>query len=46
MLIFPECLEGLQVFGERVLPQMHTVKPAPTAVPTGASLDVELSRLS
>jgi pyrimidine oxygenase len=24
MLIFPECLEGLEVFGERVLPLMRT----------------------
>ena len=43
MLMFLECLESLQGFGERVLPQMHTVKPAPTAAPPGASLDVELS---
>jgi pyrimidine oxygenase len=46
MLIFPECLEGLQIFGERVLPLMHTVKPAPTAPPTGANLHMEVSRLA
>ncbi len=45
MLIFPECEEGLRVFGDRVLPLMHTVKPAPTAAPTDATRDVELSRL-
>jgi pyrimidine oxygenase len=26
MLIFPECLEGLEVFGERVLPLMRTAR--------------------
>jgi pyrimidine oxygenase len=29
MLIFPKCLEGLQVFGEQVLPRMRTAKLAP-----------------
>jgi hypothetical protein len=29
MLIFPECLAGLQEFGEHVLPLMRTVKLAP-----------------
>ena len=29
MLIFPECLAGLQEFGERVLPLMRTAKLAP-----------------
>jgi pyrimidine oxygenase len=33
MLIFPECLEGLQVFGERVLPRMRTAKLAPPRPP-------------
>lgn len=33
MLIFPECLAGLQAFGERVLPLMHTVKLAPPRPP-------------
>ena len=28
MLIFPECLAGLQEFGERVLPLMRTAKLA------------------
>jgi hypothetical protein len=35
MLIFPECLAGLQVFGERVLPLMHTAMlalPRPPSV--------------
>jgi hypothetical protein len=26
MLIFPECLEGLQVFVEQVLPRLRTAK--------------------
>src|SRR5919108_1905009 len=30
MLIVPECLEGLRVFGERVLPLMHTAALAPS----------------
>jgi len=29
MLIFPECVAGLQEFGERVLPLMRTAKLAP-----------------
>jgi alkanesulfonate monooxygenase SsuD/methylene tetrahydromethanopterin reductase-like flavin-dependent oxidoreductase (luciferase family) len=29
MLIFPECLAGLEEFGERVLPLMRTAKLAP-----------------
>jgi hypothetical protein len=29
MRTFPECLEGLQAFGERVLPHMRTAKLAP-----------------
>ena len=33
MLIFPECLAGLQAFGERVLPLMHTAKLAPSRAP-------------
>ena len=33
MLIFPECLEGLQEFGERVLPLTHTAKLAPPRRP-------------
>ena len=32
MLIFPECLAGLQEFGERVLPLMRTAKLAPPRV--------------
>jgi pyrimidine oxygenase len=35
MLIFPECVAGLQAFGERVLPLMHTAKLAPPRVPRG-----------
>jgi len=33
MLIFPECLAGLQAFGERVLPLMRTAKLAPPRAP-------------
>ena len=33
MLIFPECLAGLQEFGERVLPLMRTAKLAPPRAP-------------
>jgi pyrimidine oxygenase len=33
MLIFPECLAGLQDFGERVLPLMRTAKLDPPRVP-------------
>jgi hypothetical protein len=33
MLIFPEYLTGLQVFGERVLPLMRTAKLAPPRPP-------------
>jgi pyrimidine oxygenase len=33
MLIFPECVAGLQEFGERVLPLMHTAKLAPPRAP-------------
>jgi len=33
MLIFPEYLTGLQVFGERVLPLMRTTKLAPPRPP-------------
>jgi hypothetical protein len=33
MLIFPECLEGLQVFGEQVLPRMRTAKLVPLRPP-------------
>ena len=33
MLIFPECVAGLQGFGERVLPLMHTAKLAPPRTP-------------
>jgi pyrimidine oxygenase len=33
MLIFPECVAGLQEFGERVLPLMRTAKLAPPRVP-------------
>ena len=39
MLIFPECLVGLQEFGERVLPLMRTAKlasPRPPRVVAGA----------
>jgi pyrimidine oxygenase len=39
MLIFPECLEGLQTFGERVLPLMRTARlaaPRPVAVASHA----------
>jgi pyrimidine oxygenase len=32
MLIFPECLAGLQDFGERVLPLMRTAKLDPPRV--------------
>jgi hypothetical protein len=38
--------EGLRTFGERVLSLIHTVKPAPTATPTGTSLHVELPPLA
>jgi pyrimidine oxygenase len=33
MLIFPECVAGLQEFGERVLPLMRTAKLAPPRAP-------------
>jgi pyrimidine oxygenase len=33
MLIFPKCLEGLEVFGERVLPLMHTAQLAQPRTP-------------
>ena len=33
MLIFPECVAGLQTFGERVLPLMRTAKLAPPRTP-------------
>jgi pyrimidine oxygenase len=33
MLIFPECVAGLQEFGERVLPLMRTAKLDPARVP-------------
>jgi pyrimidine oxygenase len=33
MLIFPECVAGLQEFGERVLPLMHTAKLDPPRAP-------------
>jgi hypothetical protein len=43
MLIFPECLEGLQVFGERVLPRLRTVKLAPPRSLCGNSVPVMTS---
>jgi pyrimidine oxygenase len=44
MLIFPECLEGLQTFGERVLPLMCTATLAPRAPHrSGAEGDHEAS---
>ena len=33
MLIFPECVAGLQEFGERVLPLMRTAKLDSPRVP-------------
>jgi len=41
MLIFPECLEGLQVFGEQVLPRMRTAKLAPPRPPRGGSVPLK-----
>jgi len=38
MLIFPECLAGLQEFGECVLPLMRTAQLAPPARPVHTPL--------
>jgi pyrimidine oxygenase len=33
MLIFPEYLEGLRIFADRVLPELRKLRSAPGAVP-------------